>query len=1185
MGDRRLHGAVSGPDVRLLQTTLQDLDLKPGTVDGIYGPRTAAAVRRYQAARELTPDGVVGGTTWERLSSEPGAATAGRRLRTTIVGAIGGPDVREAQEALAAAGFDPGRVDGVYGPDTEAAVLRFQIVHGLRRDGIVGPETRDALLIRRLRLSGTVADLLRRASGPVQPSQAANLILDRHAEYGGGRAASVTLIPEPSEARLSAFRWLARVRGLFQPGAAPELHGRLVLIGLSLVDDTVGNRLSDLLDAVVREVNQPLEALLTSKGRALREQPGAGRSPRLDRLSPSASAAVAYADGLRVALGQDRVHMEHLLGGLFRAETAGPARKLLATLGEDGFAAAVTQAVGTGLPDIVTPSHLVSPPRLSQHAAQAVDSAFRLTVAIDSPQVSSRHLLHGVLSVDTCKLVQALGDRGVHADDVDDWAEPEGFPPAPLARAPLLAGAAADTVPEPGNGRVRAADRLDTAAEVEMLVSVLLAQDTPLPLAVGLFGDWGSGKSFFMALMQERMAELADLAKAGRPEAAPFCREIRQVRFNAWHYVDTNLWASLTATLFDELARDTVPVEAQVKLTELDEAQTRVRQARVEREALEQEARQLETEAQRPKGAAGVATSVAIRAVRDDPDLRRRLHRAAAAGGSGNQSADRLVTALGEVEGVVHKTRIGWRLVEEELLHRRRTTTLLTFLVLVGGAGLVSVVAGWPLLAKAAAVVGAVVASLTPALDGAVRVLYLAREAREARQLPLLQKHEELARARAAEESAEREVAERERELAEFRDRGLRLQQFVRQRAASSDYRGQLGVISKVRRDFEELVALLPTIDRTASAEQVVAVAEAASATVGDFGAPVESSAGALTSAGTGQPVAGSETDSQQVPQVERIILFIDDLDRCPHEKVVEVLQAVHLLLAFRLFVVVVGVDSRWLTRSLETHYRDLLDQPDSYLEKIFQIPFTLRPMTSVRFQELIDDLTPAAADADQSAFAGGPGHPSVGGPTTPALGPTSKAATTSSSGTNPGRSSAPHVEDGRSEPAAAQTIEPEPPLPRPEALVISEPERLLLGRLSRVIPTPRAAKRLVNIYRILRVSVPVDELEAFGPAGGGEYQVVVLLLGVLVGRPGDAEPILRSIDHASDDDDIWQVLGQFDDVYEKLAPFRGHLSISRVEPYRRWARRVSRFSFRMAAVLSEEDDVGPVGSGDRIRR
>ena len=40
---------------------------------------------------------------------------------------------------------------------------------------------------------------------------------------------------------------------------------------------------------------------------------------------------------------------------------------------------------------------------------------------------------------------------------------------------------------------------------------------------------------------------------------------------------------------------------------------------------------------------------------------------------------------------------------------------------------------------------------------------------------------------------------------------------------------------------------------------------------------------------------------------IERVVLYVDDLDRCPPALVVQVLQAVHLLLAFPLFVVVVG--------------------------------------------------------------------------------------------------------------------------------------------------------------------------------------------------------------------------------------------------------------------------------------
>ena len=60
---------------------------------------------------------------------------------------MSGPEVVKLQQRLKGEGFDPGVIDGQFGPGTEAALIAFQKSEGLPADGIAGPRTLAALTL------------------------------------------------------------------------------------------------------------------------------------------------------------------------------------------------------------------------------------------------------------------------------------------------------------------------------------------------------------------------------------------------------------------------------------------------------------------------------------------------------------------------------------------------------------------------------------------------------------------------------------------------------------------------------------------------------------------------------------------------------------------------------------------------------------------------------------------------------------------------------------------------------------------------------------------------------------------------------------------------------------------------------------------------------------------------------
>lgn len=110
---------------------------------GDFGSGTESAVRAFQEQRGLAVDGRVGRHTWSSLVE--GGYSLGDRLLYVRRPNLRGDDVADLQRRLDALGFDVGRIDGIFGPDSDRGLRGFQRSAGLIGDGICGPSTVAAL--------------------------------------------------------------------------------------------------------------------------------------------------------------------------------------------------------------------------------------------------------------------------------------------------------------------------------------------------------------------------------------------------------------------------------------------------------------------------------------------------------------------------------------------------------------------------------------------------------------------------------------------------------------------------------------------------------------------------------------------------------------------------------------------------------------------------------------------------------------------------------------------------------------------------------------------------------------------------------------------------------------------------------------------------------------------------------
>jgi hypothetical protein len=220
---------------------------------------------------------------------------------------------------------------------------------------------------------------------------------------------------------------------------------------------------------------------------------------------------------------------------------------------------------------------------------------------------------------------------------------------------------------------------------------------------------------------------------------------------------------------------------------------------------------------------------------------------------------------------------------------------------------------------------------------------------------------------------------------------------------------------------------------------------------------------------------------------------------------VADVLDAVHLLLALPLFVVIVGVDPRWLKRSLRERHPELLVQspsmfpstsPTDYLEKIFQLTYTL---PQINPDNCADLLVAAARETQILPTNQDQRWPDNVEPNTD----------TTSEEMGPGSKDKPFG-SGVGTDDAAFTEESEQPLlvsaeDLAEALTLRDEDIEALREVAPLVSiSPRRAKRFLNVYLVVRARALGDPLLRGHLTSNGDRSdsSLLLLVALLLGLP-----------------------------------------------------------------------------------
>lgn len=585
-------------------------------------------------------------------------------------------------------------------------------------------------------------------------------------------------------------------------------------------------------------------------------------------------------------------------------------------------------------------------------------------------------------------------------------------------------------------------DALGFNAEAKSFAALLSYKNMRPPLAIALYGKWGSGKSFFMYLIEKNIRKLSNIeANNSNHNDSIFVNGVAHVKFNAWSYIDGNLWSGLAYSLFEKLdlyiRNSSLGIDE--RQTVHDKLKKRLNILRIGNENVVKEKNDLLHQLEQIK-------------IRKENKIIEYT--------SKKYSKDflKFLTGIGIDE---NQAKL---LLPNELKHViRKSYGFINYLKLNSLSILFWTSGGLFLLYLIHEIIpsdwyfsffeslyswGFKVYMFVPVLWIAAK--YILKMFHLANLVSTLkaEKNDELKNvfqtivSEIDDLEHKIEAKETEIDLLEVSIENIDdylVPNFIRNTVKNGKYSNQLGIVSMLRKDFATLSDLF----------------------TGDY---------------SNEDVdAEFQKDSEiinqafEVNKLERIVLYIDDLDRCTDEKVMEVLEAVHLLMAYPLFVVIVGIDDRIVNNAFI--HRDRLKQrtardnesfrlvsSNEYLEKIFQINYRIPAPTDNGVKVLISKILEA-----ENSFKKIVNEDS-------SLSEEVKLEDSSINQLNPkSESTESNVEGELNEGFVEDEIVP-------KMIVITEQEKEWFELFTPIIDQkPRTIKTMINIFRLIKVHNNID--------------------------------------------------------------------------------------------------------------